>query len=195
METPILKIAFLIGLVFSSIIRIPHQRENKQNTIIDNRKTAQENGLLFLVFLGMFVFPIIYIFITPWFNFANYALPGWANILGVLTFAIALWLFWRSHHDLGKNWSPTLQVREEHTLITHGVYQTIRHPMYTSIWLWSIAQGLLLTNWIAGISGVIAFGILYFVRIGNEERMMLEQFGDQYQEYIQKTKRLLPYLF
>ena len=194
METPILKIAFLIGLVFSSIIRIPHQRENKQNTIIDNRKTAQENGLLFLVFLGMFVFPIIYIF-TPWFNFANYALPGWANILGVLTFAIALWLFWRSHHDLGKNWSPTLQVREEHTLITHGVYQTIRHPMYTSIWLWSIAQGLLLTNWIAGISGVIAFGILYFVRIGNEERMMLEQFGDQYQEYIQKTKRLLPYLF
>ena len=195
METPILKIAFLIGLVFSSIIRIPHQRENKQNTIIDNRKTAQENGLLFLVFLGMFVFPIIYIFITPWFNFANYALPGWANILGVLTFAIALWLFWRSHHDLGKNWSPTLQVREEHTLITHGVYQTIRHPMYTSIWLWSIAQGLLLTNWIAGLSGVIAFGILYFVRIGNEERMMLEQFGDQYQEYIQKTKRLLPYLF
>lgn len=194
MDALILKIIFLIGLVSTFIIRIPYQREIKQNVIIDNRKTAQENGLLFLVFLGMFVLPLIYM-ITPWFNFANYSLPAWANLLGVLIFAIVLWLFWRSHHDLGKNWSPTLQVREEHTLITHGVYQTIRHPMYTSIWLWSIAQGLLLTNWIAGISGVIAFGILYFVRVGNEERMMLEQFGDQYQEYIQKTKRLLPYLF
>ena len=70
MDTPILKIAFLVGLVFSSIIRIPHQRENKQNIIIDNRKNAQENSLLFLVFLGMFILPIIYI-VTPWFNFCQ----------------------------------------------------------------------------------------------------------------------------
>ena len=193
MDVQTLKIAFLIGLVSSSIIRIPYQKETKHNIIIDNRKTVQENGLWVLVFLGMFVLPLIYI-VTPWFNFANYTLPGWANMLGILTFAIALWVFWRSHHDLGKNWSPTLQVREDHTLITHGVYQIIRHPMYTSIWLWSIAQALLLTNWIAGLSGVIAFGILYLARIGNEEKMMLEQFGDQYQAYVQKTKRILPFI-
>lgn len=194
MDALILKIAFLIGLVFSSIIRIPYQRETQQNIIIDNRKTAQETSLLGLVFLGMFVLPIIYVF-TPWFNFANYSLPDWAKLLGILIFAIALWLFWRSHHDLGKNWSPTLQVREDHTLITHGVYQTIRHPMYTAIWLWSIAQALLLTNWIAGLSGIITFGALYLIRVSNEEKMMLEQFGDQYQAYTQKTKRLFPYLF
>ena len=194
MDALILKIAFLIGLVFSSIIRSPYQRETQQNIIIDNRKTAQETSLLGLVFLGMFVLPIIYVF-TPWFSFANYSLPAWANLFGILIFAIALWLFWRSHHDLGKNWSPTLQVREDHTLITHGVYQTIRHPMYTAIWLWSIAQALLLTNWLAGLSGIITFGALYLIRVSNEEKMMLEQFGDQYQAYTQKTKRLFPYLF
>ena len=194
MDALTLKIIFLVGLVSSSIIRTPHQRVNKQNIIVDNRKTTQENALLFLVFLGMFILPILYV-LTPWFDFANYSLPVWANILGVLIFAIALWLFWQSHHDLGRNWSPTLQVREDHTLITQGIYQTIRHPMYTSIWLWGIAQGLLLTNWIAGPSGVITFGVLYFLRVSNEEKMMLEQFGDQYQAYMQQTKRLLPPLF
>lgn len=194
MDALILKIIFLVGLVATNIIRIPHQRKNKQNIIIDNRKTAQENSLLFLVALGMFILPMIYVF-TSWFNFANYSLPAWANVLGILIFVIALWLFWKSHHDLGRNWSPTLQVREDHTLITQGIYQTIRHPMYTSIWLWAIAQGLLLTNWIAGPSGVIAFGVLYFLRVGNEEKMMIEKFGDQYEVYMQKTKRLLPSLF
>lgn len=194
MNTQILKVAFLIGLAASTIIRIPYQRETQQNTIIDNRKTPQEKGLLFLVFLGMVVLPLVYVF-TPWLDVANYHLPVWANGLGIVTFAIALWLFWRSHHDLGRNWSPTLQVREAYTLIASGVYQKIRHPMYASVWLWSIAQALLLPNWIAGLAGIIGFGILYIVRVGKEEQMMLDQFGTQYQEYMQKTKRLIPYLF
>jgi protein-S-isoprenylcysteine O-methyltransferase Ste14 len=194
MDTQILKVAFLIGLAASTIIRIPYQRETQQNTIIDNRKTPQEKGLLFLVFLGMVALPLVYVF-TPWLDIANYHLPIWVNGLGIVTFVIAMWLFWRSHHDLGRNWSPTLQIREAHTLIASGVYQKIRHPMYMSIWLWSIAQALLLPNWIAGLAGVIAFGILYIVRVGNEEQMMIEQFGTQYQEYMYKTKRLIPYLF
>ena len=194
MDTLTLKVIFLVCFVLTGVIRTPYQREIKKNTIVDNRKTPQENGLLAFVFLGMVVLPLIYI-VTPLFNFANYSLPIWANVLGIVTFAIALYLFWRSHHDLGQNWSPTLQVREDHTLITNGIYQTIRHPMYTSIWLWVIAQGLLLTNWIAGLAGIITFGTLYFFRVGNEEKMMLDQFGEQYQTYRQKTKRLVPYVF
>ena len=194
MDTLTLKIIFLVCFVLTGVIRTPYQRKIKTNTIVDNRKTPQEDGLLAFVFLGMVVLPLIYI-VTPLFNFADYSLPIWANVLGIVIFAIALYLFWRSHHDLGQNWSPTLQVREEHTLITNGIYQTIRHPMYTSIWLWVIAQGLLLPNWIAGLAGVITFGTLYFFRVGNEENMMLDQFGEQYQAYRQRTKRLVPYLF
>lgn len=194
MDTLTLKILFLICFVLTGVIRTPYERKTKKNTIIDNRKTPQEEGLLAFVFLGMFVLPMVYI-VTPLFNFANYSLPLWANVLGIVIFAIALYLFWRSHHDLGQNWSPTLQVREDHTLITNGIYQTIRHPMYAAIWLWVIAQGLLLTNWIAGLSGVVTFGTLYIIRVGNEEKMMIEQFGDQYQTYRQRTKRLVPYLF
>jgi protein-S-isoprenylcysteine O-methyltransferase Ste14 len=144
-----LKIIFMIGIAISLIIRIPFQREQRRNTIIDERKTAGEKVVLFLIFVGMLLLPFVYI-LSPWLNFANYRLPSWANGLGVVTFAIALWLFWRAHADLGRNWSPTLQIREGHTLTTNGVYHTIRHPMYTSALLWCIAQALLLPNWIAG---------------------------------------------
>ena len=72
---------------------------------------------------------------------------------------LSLWLFWRSHADLGKNWSVSLEVRQGHQLIKHGVYRSIRHPMYASIWLWCLAQGLLLENWLAGWYALVAFAL------------------------------------
>jgi protein-S-isoprenylcysteine O-methyltransferase Ste14 len=194
MSTLTLKVLFTIGFLSSFVIRIPHQRENRNNKIARDRKTTQEMILLLLVFIGMVMLPWLYV-VSPVLNFADYSLPIWANCLGVITFALALWLFWRSHYDLGKNWSPTLEIRENHTLISKGVYQTIRHPMYASVWLWCVAQALLLPNWIAGLAGIASFGIMYLLRIGNEEQMMLEQFGDEYKMYMQRTKRIVPYLF
>ncbi len=51
------------------------------------------------------------------------------------------WLFWRPHIGLGRNWSPSLQLREEHTLVTKGVYHSIRHPMFASMWLSALVVG------------------------------------------------------
>jgi protein-S-isoprenylcysteine O-methyltransferase Ste14 len=106
----------------------------------------------------------------------------------------ALWLFWRSHTDLGRNWSVTLEVRKGHQLVSNGVYRSIRHPMYASIWLTSVAQGLLLQNWLAGWPGLVTFGLMYFVRISREERMMCEVFGQQYRDYMRQTGRIFPQL-
>lgn len=194
MNTLTLKIIFFIGLFVSYVIRSPHQKRYKQNKITDDRKTNIEKVSLFFVSLGMFFIPVIYTF-SPLFSFADYSLPIWANISGIFTYIIAMWLFWKSHHDLGQNWSVSLEIRESHTLITNGIYQNIRHPMYTSVFLWSLAQALLLPNYIAGFSGIISFTLLYLLRVGNEEKMMLEQFGEVYSEYMKSTGRLLPKLF
>jgi protein-S-isoprenylcysteine O-methyltransferase Ste14 len=119
-------------------------------------------------------------------------LPAWAGWLGVLFLAGAVLVFWRGHVDLGLNWSPTLEIREKHELITRGIYSVIRHPMYASHWLWVIAQPLLLQNWIAGFLGVLTFIPFYFLRVKAEEQMMLDSFGAQYQEYMKTTGRVLP---
>ena len=151
-----------------------------------------ENLLLLNLVPGSLLLPPLHLF-TPWLAFADYRLPIAAPIAGTFLMVSALWLFWRSHADLGLNWSATLVVRQGHQLITHGVYRSIRHPMYASIWLWFLAQGLMLQNWLAGWYGFVGFALLYFVRLPREERMMREFFGQEYTDYMRRTGRILPF--
>ena len=191
MEQWIFSSFYLAFVAVLSIIRWPYHKRNKQNKIVQDQKTAQEKGLLFGAWLGTMLLPLLYVF-TPLLGFADYLLPVWTQSAGMLIMVPSLWLFYRSHKDLGYNWSPTLEVRQDHTLVTAGIYKSIRHPMYTSIWLWVIAQPLLLPNYMAGLAGVVAFGLLYFLRIGKEEQMMIRQFGQQYKDYMTQTNRLIP---
>jgi len=188
------KSSSLLDIVLWFIIRIPYQREQQSNNIVNELQSTEDRIIRFFVIAGILFIPLIYI-LSPWLNFANYYLPIWVNGLGVVTFVVSLWLFWRAHDDLGKNWSPTLQIREGHTLTTNGVYRSIRHPMYTSVLLLGIAQALLLPNWLAGLAGLVSFSIAYATRIDQEEQMLLEQFGDDYSAYKKNTKRLFPHLF
>jgi len=183
--------AYFLALIVEIIIRAPIDRKRRQGRISERRVTTQEQILLGLLTLGGFVVPLIYTF-TNWLDFANYTLPGWAGWIGVLLAAGALFLFWRAHADLGLNWSPSLEIREKHELITRGIYGVIRHPMYASQWLLSLATPLLLQNWIAGFLNFLVFIPFYLLRVKAEEQMMLDSFGAPYQEYMQKTGEVLP---
>ncbi|MEM6515456.1 MAG: protein-S-isoprenylcysteine O-methyltransferase [Bacteroidota bacterium] len=187
-------IGYLIIIIGTFVVRYPYQKRNKANKIERNEKDSIEKFTLALVFLGMMIIPLVFI-LTDILNFANYNLPFPWRAIGLLIIFPTLWLFYRSHKDLGLNWSVSLEIREKHTIIDQGVYKYIRHPMYSSIWLWTIAQILLLNNYIAGLSGIISFGILYFLRVNREEKMMIETFGRSYQNYISRTKRIIPFLY
>ena len=182
---------YFVGILAEMVIRAPLNRRRKQEKISERRVTTQEKTLLGLLFLGMFFIPIIYA-ATDWLSFADYQLPTWAGWLGVLLLAGAVFVFWRAHADLGLNWSPTLEIREKHELITRGIYGVIRHPMYASQWLWVLAQPLLLQNWIAGWLNLIIFVFFYFLRVKAEEQLMTEQFGDQYRSYMQRVGGVFP---
>jgi protein-S-isoprenylcysteine O-methyltransferase Ste14 len=187
------EIPFWIAILAEMIIRAPLNKKRKLEKMSERRVTTQEKTLLFLLFVGMFVLPIIYSS-SDWLSFADYTLPVWAGWLGVLLITAAVFVFWRSHADLGLNWSPSLEIREKHELITHGIYKVIRHPMYASQWLWVIAQPLLLQNWLAGFANLIIFALFYFLRVQAEEKMMQELFGDEYRDYMKKTGAVFPKL-
>ena len=184
-------IVFLIGFIIYVFIRGVFEQRSKGNVRLLSRSDRRESLLIVIMAIGTMILPILYLF-TPFLGFADYQLPGYVPWIGAMLMVIALWLFWRSHADLGKNWSRTLEIQEGHQLITHGLYRSIRHPMYTSIALFSLAQGLMLENWLAGWSALVAFAILYFVRIPHEERLMSEFFGQEYSESMSKTGRLFP---
>lgn len=182
---------YFVAIVVEMIIRAPLNKKRKQEKMSEQRVSSQEKAILGLLFLGMFLVPIVYAS-TNWLDFANYTLPAWAGWLGVVLIGGAIFVFWRAHADLGLNWSPTLEIREKHELITRGIYAAIRHPMYASQWLWVIAQPLLLQNWIAGFVNLLVFIPFYFLRVRAEEQLMLEQFGDQYRSYMQEVGAVFP---
>ena len=80
------------------------------------------------------------------------------------------------------------------SLVTTGIYGRIRHPMYASMFLLSIAHVLFIPNWIVGPAYLLSFGILYVFRVAREERMMLDRFGSEYRAYMRRSGRLMPRL-
>ena len=201
----IFKIVYFVCLIAGSVVRavytkrnrIVHTKRHKQDTIADDRETLLDKLLLFLIFLGMIVTPLIYA-LSSWLDFADYNLPTWAcltaGLVGSAVFVVALWLLWRSHADLGRNWSPHVEIMKSHSLVTEGVFHYIRHPMYAAHWLWGIAQVLLLQNWIAGFVMMVSLFPLYLVRVPREEKMMLDHFGEEYRLYMNRTGRIVPRL-
>jgi protein-S-isoprenylcysteine O-methyltransferase Ste14 len=129
---------------------------------------------------------------SPWLDGYRMNLPVWVRAAGAIVFASSGLLFFWVHKWLGKNWSPILEIKEEHKLVIGGPYKFVRHPMYTQIWLWVICQGLVLSNWVVEILGILAWAILYFIRVPREEQMMTAEFGTQYEEYKKRTGRVLP---
>lgn len=190
----IFEIIYVIGFVLGSVIRKLYVRGHRQNKVAVDQESCLDKLLLAVASIGFIAAPLVYLF-TGWPAFADYELPSWAGWVGTVIFAGALVLLWRSHVDLGRNWSPMMEIREEHTLVTKGVYKYIRHPMYSAHFLWAIAQVLLLHNWIAGPAFLVTSIPLYLFRVPVEERMMLDRFGEEYRVYMSRTGRMFPLLW
>jgi protein-S-isoprenylcysteine O-methyltransferase Ste14 len=187
------KAVVLAATVAMIAIRAPHGQRSRTTKVKESRRGPREAALLTFAWAAFFV-PLVWI-ATRWLAFADYPLRPAAFAAGVALLAWGLWLLHRSHADLGTNWSVTLELREQHRLVTTGVYERIRHPMYAALFLYSIGQALALPNWIAGPSYLAAFGLLYALRVGREERMMREAFGRDYDDYAARTRRLVPGVF
>src|SRR3954453_18416335 len=185
------KIIWALGCIAWYVIRYPHERRARRTPIVQRRDRGRDTVLLTLSSSGLGVVPAIYV-LTGQPKFADYTFHPLQAWLGALVLAAAMVLFYRTHRDLGRAWSVTLELRDRHALVTHGIYERLRHPMYAAFWLWALAQALLLPNWIAGPAGLVGFGILFFARVGHEERMMLERFGEDYRAYMARTKRIVP---
>ena len=187
------EVVFIVGLVVGSVARKIYTAKSRGVKAEKKHSNIPDIILVFVAGVGMVV-PLLYLF-KPWLDFANYNLPVWCGCIGTVVFAGAIFMLWRSHVDLGRNWSATLRITGQHSLVTGGVYRHIRHPMYTAHLLWAIAQGLLLSNWLAGWAFLVLSIPLYVVRIPKEERMMLEHFGEEYRVYKNRTGRLIPRVY
>lgn len=190
MFNTIFKIVYFVEFVIISVIRKYYTNKQHKEKIDINKKTGFEIFLLIINGIGMII-PVFYV-LTSRLDFANYYLPDWIGWLGAVLFIDAMWILYKSHADLGRHWIAIVGMRENHKLVTTGIYKYIRHPMYAAHIIWAIAQVMMLHNWIAGYSFIVVIIPFYIYRVKKEEEMLSETFGEEYEIYRNKTGALFP---
>jgi len=96
---------------------------------------------------------------------------------------------------LGQFFTFDVAIHTGHTLIEIGPYRYIRHPSYSGALLTMLGFGLALGNW-AGLSvALLCLAIAYTYRIAVEEAALTAALGDSYKQYVNRTWRLVPFLF
>ena len=115
---------------------------------------------------------------------------GWvAAALTAFGIAFAIW----ARVYLGRNWSSSPAVKQDHELVTAGPYRYVRHPIYTGIML--AAFGAALTGGPFGVVMFVVISLIFFFRIAKEEQLMLDLFPNEYAAYQTRTKRLIPFVW
>jgi protein-S-isoprenylcysteine O-methyltransferase Ste14 len=195
----IFRVAFLVLLAALFAMRgyfMIKVRRAGERLMPDQKAVEREGGrgvliVRMAVFFLLIAFLVMYILGMKWIDLFSFPLPVWLRWagFGLGLLSVAFWTWTQIHLDT--QWSAQLQLRQEHHLVTSGPYARIRHPLYSAMFGWAAALGLLTANWIfvavavLSIAGTVA-------RVPKEEQMMLEAFGDEYKAYMQRTGRFFP---
>ena len=160
---------------------------------MQSRKLYSKKGDLFLNMLINLaqIVPLVYIF-SPGFDFADYHLSLWFSLLSVLPFSAALWFLGKGHSAKAQNFPRQMELREDQTVMGQSGYHYYRNPAWIGFWLWSIAQPMLLHNWIAGFSMLVIFLPLSYVRVLREEKLLRGRFGEVNRKCTEQTGRIIP---
>ncbi|MGA8234260.1 MAG: isoprenylcysteine carboxylmethyltransferase family protein [Candidatus Acidiferrales bacterium] len=128
-----------------------------------------------------------------------FPMPDAAEItLGIVTIAIAagsMWMWIVAIRTLGKQWGLVARVMEGHQLITAGPYGTVRNPIYLSMFGMLVATGLALSTWWALLLAAILSAIGTQIRIRNEEKVLRESFGAEFDAYLREVPAMFPRIF
>lgn len=144
--------------------------------------------LIGLVFAGSL---LTYLVAPEWLSWASLTVPWEFRLVGVVlsigSLPLLVWVF----RSLRGNVTPTSATRADHELVTNGPYRLIRHPLYTFAMSYWIGICLVAANWLLILLLVTAFlGVT--LRTPLEEERLIDEFGDDYQAYIERTGRYFP---
>jgi protein-S-isoprenylcysteine O-methyltransferase Ste14 len=143
------------------------------------------------VILAYFASMFVYILLPDWIFWAHLDLHVIIRWVGVVLGALVIGLLFWIHRTLGRQYSAKLEIQKEHALIEAGPYRRVRHPMYTVFISFSLAAAIIASNLLLLVFAIlIAIPFHWISR--NEERMLTDQFGEEYQNYMKRTGRFLP---
>jgi len=180
----------VMRLYFSLWVRQAGERVMPDREAIEREGRAMFAVRVVLFFL-LIAWLVLYAINPPWMGVLSAPFPGWLRWAGfaVGLAGLALWMWTQA--ALGKEWSPQLQLRGEHHLVTTGPYARVRHPLYTAMLGWGVGVALVTANWVFVVLAVVVI-VGMMARVPREEQMMIEEFGEEYRAYMKRTGRFFP---
>ena len=121
-------------------------------------------------------------------------LPDWVFYPGIFLMLLGVLVRQWAIAVLGRFFSLTVRVAEDHRVVVKGPYRLVRHPSYTGVLITFIGLALAVQSWGALLVLLTVFGVSYGYRMRVEERVLQSELGLDYAEYMKRTKRLIPFL-
>ena len=161
----------------------------------DSRRAPK--SMIGLILQGIGFFPVWSIRRQP--NFSpfidgQFILNICLQILAVSIAAFSVWMAMSAVRELGKQWSLEARLTENHKLITSGVYQIVRHPIYTAMLGMLASTAIVFSFWYVLIAAAIVFFIGTKIRTIAEEKLLREAFPDEYKEFSEKVPAFIPFV-
>ena len=180
-----------LWFVFAGIFLTRKQPE----TTPDKTKAPKSWAGVIVQSLG---YPLIWIFrrsppFSPMVD-GQYVLNIILQVFAVLLAAWSVWIVMAAIKELGKQWSLQARVLEDHKLITSGVYQIVRHPIYTGMLGLLVATGLTLSTWWAVLAGAIILTVGTKIRTNFEEKLLHNAFGAEFDNWKATVPGLIPFV-
>ncbi|WP_230380132.1 methyltransferase family protein [Kaistella gelatinilytica] len=117
------------------------------------------------------------------------------QILGLAILFLSIVLRMIVVYNLGKYFTVDVTIKKDHQLKTDGFYKYVRHPSYLFSLLTFVGLAIVLNNYISAVILLVPVFLMFFYRINIEEKVLTEQFGKDYTDYMKKTKRLIPFIY
>jgi len=183
------------GLMIMQVYFASRVRQAGERVAADHQAIEREGWWYAVVraigSLSLIAFLVLYGVNPPWLGVLLVPFPDWLRWTGVTLGSVSFALYAWSQATLGKEWSPHLQMREKHRLVTTGPYARIRHPIYLALMGFLTGIALVTANWFF-IALLVVSIVVLVLRIPKEEQMMVEDFGEEYKAYMQRTGGLFP---
>ena len=190
----------LIGSFFVtfSISKIYRQRARKARQNGREIRRGDENvGMVLaraLVAIPLFAGVFSYMINPEWMAWAAVDLPVWMHSAGTIMLIMAIPMGYWVMSSLGENVSETVLTRPGQTLVQHGPYRWIRHPLYTNGLILFLGAGLGTENAFILLFTVLTWYGIYAYVIPREEEELIARFGKEYEKYRASTGKLFPQL-
>ena len=187
-----------LGLVFfASEVLLTITRRSRTKT--GDRQDKSTLGMIWLVILvsiaaGVFVAGsaslragVIGLFDFPY--------TDWIPVLAVTLFTAGLALRWWAIVTLGRFFTVDVTIEKDHEVVQRGPFLWVRHPSYTGVLLAFLGWSMTLWNWVAMAVVLVPISVALIRRINVEERALRGALGRRYEDYMARTKRLIPGIY